>query len=333
MIGSYTTDTTGTINDYWNWTNPSPTTTTIPKITIDSEGIKGNGFSISGTSINLNPDTCVSTSNKFVLDGEEITSDDIKFIHELQKQLQQEVEYTCDLINQDKLENIKKKIQNQEKGSNMDMMKNFNFGPCGDRAKISHLGIAVQNSNGEWVSYDKENNEIVNVDLINFGCDNFVYMMPVAIKDVVEGDAIIHNRHVMFVTRAKGKALQVIDVTDGEIKKILPTKSVFGFDFVTKIVSLVDFTASAANEDNPFGNMLPFLLLSNDNNRSNDVLPLAFMLMNKDGLDGGLFSSSTSSTQMMLMAMMMTNGRNGCDMQNLLPLMFLVNENTKTATS
>lgn len=276
----------------------------------------------------------ITTSNKLNLNGEEITVDDIKFIHELQKQLQQEVEYTCDLINQDKLENIKKKIQNQEKGNSVDIMKNFNFGPCGDRAKISHLGIAVQNTNGEWVSYDKENNEIVNVDLINFGCDNFVYMVPVAIKDVTEGDAIIHNRHVMFVTKARGKTISVIDVTDGEIKKILPTKSMFGFDFVTKIVSLVDFTASTANEDNPFGNMLPFLLLgNNDNNRSNDILPLAFMLMNKDGQDGGLFSSSSSSIQMMLMAMMMTNGKNGYDTQNLLPLIFLMNENTKTVTS
>ena len=319
-----------TINDYWNWTN----TTTTPKVTINSEGIKGNGFSINGKSINLNSDTCISTSNKISIDGEELATDDIKFIHELQKQLQQEVEHTCDLINQDKLENIKKKIQNQEKGNSVNITKNFNFGPCGDRAKISHLGIAVQNSNGEWVSYDKENNEIVNVDLINFGCDNFVYMIPVAIKDVTEGDAIVHNHHVMFVTKARGKTISVIDVTDGEIKKILPTKSVFGFDFITKIVSLIDFTASAADEDNPFGNMLPFLLLNNDNNGSNDVLPLAFMLMNKDGQDGGgLFSSSTSSTQMMLMAMMMTNGKNNYDMQNLLPLIFLMNENTKTVTS
>lgn len=213
-------------------------------------------------------------------------------------------------------------------------MKNFNFGPCGDRAKISHLGIAVQNSNGEWVSYDKENEEIVNVDLINFGGDNFVYMIPAAIKDVTVGDAIIHNHHVMYVVKVKEKYLSVIDVTDGEIKKILPTKSIFGFDFITKIVSLVDFTAPTANEDNPFGNMLPFLLLgNNDNNRSNDVLPLAFMLMNKNGQeDGGLFFSSTSSTQMMLMAMM-TNGKDGHDIQNLLPLMFLMNENTKTATT
>ena len=283
----------------------------------------------------------VTTSSKLVLGKEEITVDDIKFIHKLKEnqELNAIKDYLSDLdyrINQltpnPKYNNT---VKTQEEGKGMDVMKNknFNFGPCGDRAKISHLGIAVQNTNGEWVSYDKENNEIVNVDLINFGCDNFVYMVPVAIKDVTEGDAIIHNRHVMFVTRAKGKGISVIDVTDGEIKKILPTKSIFGFDFVTKIVSLVDFTASAANEDNPFGNMLPFLLLNNDNNRDNDVLPLVFMLMNKDGQDGGLFSSSVSSTQMMLMAMMMTNGKNGYDTQNLLPLMLLMNENTKMATS
>jgi len=301
VTGNYTTD---TMNDYWNnitanWNyNPSVTTTTSsnPKITIDKDGIKGNGFSISGNNISI--DSMVTTSSKLILGEEEITMDDIKFIHKLRE-------------NQEK--------ENEE----MNIMKNFNFGPCGDRAKISHLGIAVQNSNGEWVSYDKENNEIVNVDLINFDCNNFIYMIPVAIKDVTEGDAIVHNRHVMFVTRAREKVISVIDVTDGEIKKILPTKSIFGFDFVTKIVSLVDFAASTANEDNPFGNMLPFLLLNNDN-KGNDVLPLAFMLMNKDGQDSGFFSSPASSTQMMLMAMMMTNKDS-----NMLPLMFLMNQNVK----
>ena len=202
----------------------------------------------------------------------------------------------------------------------MDTMKNFHFGPCGDRAKISHLGIAVQNSNGEWVSYDKDNNEIVNVDLINFGCDNFVYMMPVAIKDVTEGDAIIHNRHVMFVTKAKGKTISVIDVTDGEIKKILPTKSVFGFDFVTKLVSLVDFSSMSASEDNPFGNLLPFLLLNDS--KENDVLPLMF-LMNNGILTGGS-SCCSSSSQMALLAMMYQNKDS-----NMLPLLFLMNQNVK----
>ena len=227
---------------------------------------------------------------KTMIDGEEITGDDIKFIHELRK--------------------------NQEKEGAMAI--NLNFGPCGDRAKISHLGIAVQNTNGEWVSYDKENNEIVNVDLINFGGNNLVYMLPVALKDVTEGDAIIHNRHVMFVTRAKGKSISVIDVTDGEIKKILPTKSIFGFDFVTKVVSLVDFTASTASEDNPFGNILPFLLLGD--NEGDDVLPLALM-MNQGGMN------TDSPMQMMILASAMNKESS---IQNLLPLMLLMNQNSST---
>ena len=286
--------------------------------------------------------TTVNYSSPIEIEGKRLTGKDVEFISNLQKEYDNLLECLRTIqkdslvaAREDLLAAKRKAVDDLEKEKEeKDMMKNFNFGPCGDRAKISHLGIAVQNTNNEWVSYDKENGEIVNVDLINFGGDNFVYMIPVALKDVTEGDAIIHNHHVMFVTKVREKNLSVIDVTDGEIKRILPTKSIFGFDFITKIVSLVDFTASTANEDNPFGNILPFLLF-NDNNRSNDVLPLAFMLMNKDGQEGGLFSS-TSSMQTMFMAMMMMNNNNkDSNMQTLLPMMLLMNrnENTKTATT
>ena len=144
----------------------------------------------------------------------------------------------------------------------MNVMKNFHFGPCGDRAKISHLGIAVL----------KKNNEIVNVDLVSFGDGNYVYMIPVALKDVAIGDAIVHNGHIMFVKSIKSDYIQAIDVTAGELKRILPTKSVFGFDFITKVVSLIDMSGMSASEDNPFGNLLPFILLGKDN--KNSMLPL-----------------------------------------------------------
>lgn len=294
---------------------------------------------------NWNIATSDSEKIKYTLNigGTEITTEDIDFIKALRSvddsatvltQIVQEFkDQTLLNIKDGMAASIKEKVKELEKENEVNITKNFNFGPCSDRAKISHLGIAVLNSNNEWVSYDKENGEIVNVDLVNFGCNDFVYMIPVAIKDVAVGDAIIHNHHVMFVTRVKDKNLSVIDVTDGEVKKILPTKSVFGFNFITKLVSLIDFSASTASEDNPFGDMLPFLLLGNSDNKGSDMLPLVFMLMNKDGKDGGFFSSSTSSTQMMLMAMMMGNGKQNRDMQNLLPLMFLTNGNTKTAIS
>lgn len=326
-----------------NWTTTTGTTTTSDI---------NNTISIGSNGLNI---TTICKS-PLEIEGEKITGKDIEFIHSLQKQyqhlqtenLQKSIQETLNAMQKDVLttkqnavNDLEEKIQEKRENKGMDIMKNFNFGPCGDRAKISHLGIAVQNTNGEWVSYDKENGEIVNVDLINFGSDNFVYMLPVALKDVAIGDVIIHNRHIVFVTRVKEKNLSVIDVTDGEVKKILPTKSIFGFDFVTKIVSVVDFTASTANADNPFGNMLPFLLLGNNENKSaytstkeNDALPLVLMMMMNSGQkDGGLFSSMDSPMQTMLMLTFLNSNKDS-NMQTLLPMMLLMNKNesTKTAT-
>ena len=63
----------------------------------------------------------------------------------------------------------------EKEGKNMNIFENMDFGPCGDRVKISPIGIAIKNSNDEWVSYNTETNEIINVDLINFGNLNLVY--------------------------------------------------------------------------------------------------------------------------------------------------------------
>ena len=206
----------------------------------------------------------------------------------------------------------------------MDIMKNFHFGPCGDRAKISPIGIAIKNSNGEWVSYDKEKSEIVNVDLLNFGNSNFVYMIPVAIKDVAEGDAVIHNKHIMFVKKVKEDGLTVVDVTDGEYKKILPTKSMFGFDFITKVVSLIDFAGIEASADNPFGNLLPFLLMNGEGDNS-DALPLALMMMNSSK-NGGIFPSEMSPWVMMMALKNNSTVQEGLSMSTMLPLMMFMNQ-------
>ena len=212
----------------------------------------------------------------------------------------------------------------------MNIMKNVHFGPCGDRAKISHLGIAVKNLSGSWVSYDKTNNEIVDVDLISFGDGNYVYMIPVALKDVSVGDAVAHNGHVMFVKAVKSDGLRVIDVTEGEEKKILPTKSIFGFDFVTKVVSLIDFSSITADEDNPFGNILPFLLLSNMDDdepsygcskKENDVLPLALMM------SGGLKLDQMDNSQFLMAMMLSQNSAGKNSFSNMFPLMMLMNQN------
>lgn len=223
----------------------------------------------------------------------------------------------------EEIKKLEKEIQEKkDKENRMDIMKNFHFGPCGDRAKISPIGIAIKNSNGEWVSYDKEKSEIVNVDLLNFGNSNFVYMIPVAIKDIAEGDAVIHNKHIMFVKKVKEDGITVVDVTDGEYKKILPTKSMFGFNFITKLVSLMNINGMEASEDNPFGNLLPLLLLSGEG--GDDNLPLALMMMNGE-MDGISFHSEISPWVMMMALNNNSTVQAGSSMSTILPLMMMMN--------
>jgi hypothetical protein len=185
----------------------------------------------------------------------------------------------------------------------------FDFGPAGSGYKISHLGIAVRNAEGVMVSYDKAKNEVVNVEVLNFEGRNLVYKMPAAIKDVKAGDALIHNGNVVFVT-STANDITAIDVKAGEKKIILPTKSMFGFDFVTKVVNLFGNCFNSASEDQPFGNMLPLMLLA-DGGKADDMLPLMF------AMGGGKFDMNNP---MVLYSLVKDNGN-----KDVLPLLFLAN--------
>lgn len=190
------------------------------------------------------------------------------------------------------------------------MFGNLEFGPV-KGINMSHLGIALKNAAGNMVSYDRQNGEIIDVDLIDFNAENMVYAMPCAIKDIKKGDVIRHvNGNAVFVTGTEG-GIHVIDVAAGEKKEILPTKSMFGFDFVTKIVSLIDFSAMNASADQPFGNMLPLMMLSDNKSSMRDMLPM-MMLMN-----GGNFGSFDMSNPLMMMALM---GNGGSESNDFFPI-------------
>ena len=166
-------------------------------------------------------------------------------------------------------------LKNEEENKNM---FNFDFGPCGDAVRLSMYGIAVKNVNGNYVSYDRANDNIIDVDILNFEGGQYCYKMPVAITGVKVGDTVVHGKKPMFVLAVGDGDLTVIDVVNGEKKTIMPTKSMFGFDFVTKVISLVDsFGGTNANADSPFGNMLPLLLLSDKKCDTNTMLALAMM--------------------------------------------------------
>lgn len=179
---------------------------------------------------------------------------------------------------------------NRKENDNM-KFANFDFGPCaGDNVRMSMYGIAVKNGSGTWVSYDKANDQVMDVDILNFDGAQFLYKMPVAIKDIDKGMVIVHNRKPMFVTDVNGTDIEVVDPCAGERKTILPTRSPFGFNFYTRVVSLLDGLGgmTAASESNPFGNMLPMLMLSDNK----DIDPMMLMLMmNQNGTGTQMFNN------------------------------------------
>ena len=216
----------------------------------------------------------------------------------------------------DRVAALETKINNKKEGKeNMKGFK-FDFGTCEkDNVRISMYGLAIQNAEGTWVSYDAKSNSVIDVDLLNIDCRKYMFKMPVAIKDIKIGDVIIHNRKPMFVTSVKD-GLKVVDVHAGEAKEIMLTKSMFGFDFATKVVSMFDFGAVNASADSPFGNMLPFLLMSEGEKNINPMM--LYMMMQQ--------SNSANIDPMMMMLMM------GDDNKDMLPLMFMMNQNRPIAT-
>ena len=236
------------------------------------------------------------------------------------------IEDKCAMIDNDHIDGRINKVLNEQNtfNNNVDNKKgnkkmkafNFDFGPCTtDNIRMSMYGLAVKNANGTWVSYNPESKEIIDVDIFNFDGGKFLYKMPVAIKDVKVGDIVIHNRKAMFVTEVAETGMTAIDPQAGEEKKILLTKSPFGFNFATKVVSLFNMTSDAPTPDAPFGNMLPFLMMSENSGEfdMNTMLMLS-MMGGQSGMD---FSKNP-----MMMYFLMKDSKNADD---LLPLMFMGN--------
>lgn len=163
---------------------------------------------------------------------------------------------------------------------------NLDIGTCEkDNVKMSPYGLAVKNAQGVWVSYDAKTGSIMDVEILNFDCGKFLFKIPVALEQIKAGDVIIHNRVPMFVKAVKDGAVEAVDIVSGSVQIVLPVKNMFNFNFVTKIISLVDFSNAGATKDNPFGNLVPFMLLAEGNSNGNDLLPLLLMNGGMNGFD------------------------------------------------
>lgn len=234
-------------------------------------------------------------------------------------------------INTESILNIKpvvatkiKNISNEEGEYNMmntnKMFKGLDFGKANkNEYRLSHLGLAIRNAEGTFVSYDTSNEELVDVDLFDFDLDGMIYKMPVAHNQVAAGDVIVHNgKSVIVESVLNNGRIKVIDPVQGEAKDIMPTKNMFGFNFFTKILCLMDMNNLGASNDNPFGNMMPMLMMSamKDGNGGNDMMTMMMMsqMMGGNSQMGDMFSNP-----MMMMAMMSGDGKMG----DMLPMMMM----------
>lgn len=199
-----------------------------------------------------------------------------------------------------------------------DLIK-FDFGPVSDKQfRMSPYGIAVATNANGWVSYNSKTGEVFNVDIINFDISKLIYKMPVALNAIAIGDILIHGNQPVFVRSINSNGtISVLNYANSTVVDILPVKSPFGFNFFTKVCALVDFSGLTANPDNPFGNMLPFLMLADDNK---DFDPMTLLLFNSMGSN-----SNFASNPMMMYFLLSQKGDKSNDM---LPFLLMMNSTT-----
>ena len=279
-----------------DWNAPTSTTKPITNTT------KSDGFTI-------NWNTTTNTTKP-------INADDLISVAKLNTKVDvinpyaDQVSICCD----DLCKNCKnyEKKDNEEKENKMKGF-NFDFGKItNDSIRMSMYGMAVKNASGVWTAYDKSTGDLMDVDVFNFDGSNFLFKVPVAIKDIAVGDVIVHARKPMFViSKTEAGDLIAIDPVAGEKKTIMPSKNMFGFNFATKVVSLFDnLMGQAPTSENPFGNMWMLMLMDGKSDLK-DIM-ISMMLINQ--------ASGSTNTFNPMMLMLMNDG----DMKDMaIPLMLL----------
>lgn len=201
---------------------------------------------------------------------------------------------------------------NEKEQKNMFGIQNLEFGKYkGTDVKMSIYGPAftvVGNGQGAWISFDK-NNELIDVtDMLIDGVP--IMVMPTSPENLSEGD-FIHYTGVWMQVRDIDidGTITAYRLYDRTIQKVLPTKNIFGFNYYTKLITF-NFGENA-NSDNPFGNLLPLMMLSEGGTINDNLLPLMLMSNN---------TSFDFKTNPMLLYMMMSKDS---DNTNWIPFMLM----------
>ena len=279
-----------------DWNAPTSTTKPITN-TVESDGFTINWNTTTNTTKPINADDLISVAK---------LNTKVDVINPYADQISICYDDLCkNCKNYEKKDNEEK--ENKMKGFNFDFGKITN-----DSIRMSMYGMAVKNASGVWTAYDKGTGDLMDVDVFNFDGSNFLFKMPVAIKDIAVGDVVIHARKPMFViSKTEAGDLIAIDPVAGEKKTIMPSKNMFGFNFATKVVSLFDnLMGQTPTSENPFGNMWMLMLMDGKSDLK-DIM-ISMMLINQ--------ASGSTNTFNPMMLMLMSND----DMKDMaIPLMLM----------
>lgn len=164
---------------------------------------------------------------------------------------------------------------------------NFDFGPFTEPGVValSPYGIAIRTTKGEYLTYNATTGATVDVTGFTFDFQKMIYKMPAAIKDLRAGDMVLHRGKPMYVQSVEEDGIHCIDILNSEAKVIVPVTNMFGFNFVTKVVSLMNFNAAQPSAENPFGNLMPFMMMSSimGDDSDNDFSKMMMMSMMMGG--------------------------------------------------
>lgn len=215
-----------------------------------------------------------------------------------------------DKMIEDNKENINTLITEEENSMFDNVVKGLEFGAIKTNdIAYTFNGICFRNADGNYISLNPDGTF---TNIYDMTVDMPIYVMPVGKDQIKIGDIIKHFDKWVLVAQIDKTTITALDPWTREIRVIIPEKSIFGFDYYTKVIDIFSGFGNSANQNSPFGNMLPFLMMSKDS----DIDPMMFMLMSGQNFGG---------MNPMMMYMMMSKNSGTDSKDKILPLMMMMN--------
>lgn len=180
---------------------------------------------------------------------------------------------------------------------NINLNNLFDFGPMNDgNVMYSPYGLAFRNSNNQYLTYNPTTKKTTDVTGFTIDLEGLIYKVPVGLNSVKPGDIIIHNGKPICIEAVDDNSITCIDIENSEVKIVIPPTNIFGFNYVTKITPLFNLGTTNPSADNPFGNIMPYLIFSTLSENGSygsgfDMQTLLLMSLLNGSADGNFFGN------------------------------------------